>query len=430
MGIFTPTRVLMGGSDSVAYCQATVQEMFEEFLYNGLLIWLDDLLGYAKSEEGLLKLLRGVLKVCATKGLKLNPSKCSFYRREAKWCGRVISKQGVRHDPGRIAALQQLSTPVTGQDLQQFVCALGWMRMSIPGHNKLTQPLVDLMEVVYEAAGGRTRHKVTQVQLVDVGWNAVHNDCLQRCKEALGNAVELAHVKPDYRLSVFTDASDSHWGAVITQVPADHTARMFAEQHHEPLMFLSGTFSGSAKAWAIVEKEAYAIIATCQRADYLLHRPGGFTLYTDHRNLRFIFNPESVLNSVPKYTADKLQCWALLLMAYHYDICDIAGDDNVWADLLSRWGSALHKICAVRLVPYEYSPTLNEDFIWPTMMEIAQTQRDSQQPDDLVLNSDSQGLLRVEGGQLWIPADAGSLQLRLCVVGHFGVGGHRGLEAL
>ncbi|KAE9043991.1 hypothetical protein PF010_g33255 [Phytophthora fragariae] len=38
MGIFTPTRVLMGGSDSVAYCQATVQEMFEEFLYDGLLI--------------------------------------------------------------------------------------------------------------------------------------------------------------------------------------------------------------------------------------------------------------------------------------------------------------------------------------------------------------------------------------------------------
>ncbi|OWY99769.1 hypothetical protein PHMEG_00029176 [Phytophthora megakarya] len=58
MGIFTPTRVLMGASDSVAYCQSTVQKMFEEFLYNGLLIWLDDLLGYAKTENGLLKLLR------------------------------------------------------------------------------------------------------------------------------------------------------------------------------------------------------------------------------------------------------------------------------------------------------------------------------------------------------------------------------------
>ncbi|KAL3664522.1 hypothetical protein V7S43_010275 [Phytophthora oleae] len=90
-------------------------------------------------------------------------------------------------------------------------------------------------------------------------------------------------------------------------------------------------------------------------------------------------------------------------MAYHYDVCDIAGDDNVWAD---RWGSTLHKICAVRLVPYEHSPTLNE---WPMMAEIAQCQRDSQRPVDLELESDLQGLLRLAGGQVWIPADAGSL---------------------
>jgi hypothetical protein len=46
-GVCTPTRVLMGGSNSVAYCQATVQAMFDDILYRGLLIWLDDLLGYA-----------------------------------------------------------------------------------------------------------------------------------------------------------------------------------------------------------------------------------------------------------------------------------------------------------------------------------------------------------------------------------------------
>ncbi|KAG3112218.1 hypothetical protein PI124_g10789 [Phytophthora idaei] len=89
MGIFTPTRVLMGGTDSVVYCQATVQEMFEEYLYKGLLIWLDDLLGYAASEESLIKLLRDVHKICASNGLKLNPRKCSFYLREAEWCAQV-----------------------------------------------------------------------------------------------------------------------------------------------------------------------------------------------------------------------------------------------------------------------------------------------------------------------------------------------------
>ncbi|POM78825.1 Hypothetical protein PHPALM_3603 [Phytophthora palmivora] len=140
--------------------------------------------------------------------LKLNPSKYSFYLREAKWCGRVVSKSGVRHDPERIAALQQLSTPISGQDLQQFICALGWARMAIPDTTNSPSP--------YKAAGGRTRRQVTRVLLTDVGWNEEHVKCLQACKQALVNAVELVHVKPDYHFSVFTDASDSHWGALIT----------------------------------------------------------------------------------------------------------------------------------------------------------------------------------------------------------------------
>ena len=72
-GVYTPTRVLMGGTDSVAYCQATVQEMFEDVLYKGLLIWLDDLLGYAASPGALLNLLDKVLCICQARGLKLNP---------------------------------------------------------------------------------------------------------------------------------------------------------------------------------------------------------------------------------------------------------------------------------------------------------------------------------------------------------------------
>ncbi|KAF0701575.1 Aste57867_7992 [Aphanomyces stellatus] len=91
-------------------------------------------------------------------------------------------------------------------------------------------------------------------------------------------------------------------------------------------MFLSGTFTGAAGRWAIVEKEAYAIVETLVRADYLLHPAAGFNLYTDHRNLKFIFSPTAVVASVPKYTAQKLERWALLLMGYSYVIHDIPGE--------------------------------------------------------------------------------------------------------
>jgi hypothetical protein len=114
LGVFTPTRVLMGGTDSVAYCQSAVEEMFEEELYKCLLAWIDDLLGYSKTKEDLLAALGRVLAICAKRGLKLNPKKCVFYQTAVKWCGRIVSGSGVRHDPARISALQALPAPTTG----------------------------------------------------------------------------------------------------------------------------------------------------------------------------------------------------------------------------------------------------------------------------------------------------------------------------
>jgi hypothetical protein len=80
LGVYTPTQVLMGGSDSVAYCQAVVQEIFQDLLYRGLLAWLNDLLGFTEDQEKLLSLLEKVLRTCQKTGLKLNPAKCDFYK--------------------------------------------------------------------------------------------------------------------------------------------------------------------------------------------------------------------------------------------------------------------------------------------------------------------------------------------------------------
>jgi hypothetical protein len=129
----------------------------------------------------------------------------------------------------------------------------------------------------------------------------------QESKAALKQAVELAHPDLAKKFCVFADASEGFWGAIITQVPMEHVTQAFEDQHHEPLIILSGTLTGAASRWATVEKEAFALVETVKRADYLLHRPGGFMLFTDHLNLRYIFSPATVLSAVPKYTADKLQ---------------------------------------------------------------------------------------------------------------------------
>ncbi|KAJ8574644.1 hypothetical protein ON010_g4571 [Phytophthora cinnamomi] len=120
-------------------------------------------------DMALLALLKKVLTIGAEKDLKLNPKKCRFYLREALWCGRVISGEGIRHDPTRIDALTKLPAPTIAQELHQFVCALNWMGVSLPDFNKLIDSLVKTMGKVYERAGGRKQQHVRAIKPSDVG---------------------------------------------------------------------------------------------------------------------------------------------------------------------------------------------------------------------------------------------------------------------
>jgi hypothetical protein len=113
------------------------------------------------------------------------------------------------------------------------------------------------------------------------------------------NAVRLAHLDPEQELCVFTDASARHWGAVVTQITPADRCRPIEVQAHQPMMLLSETFTGVAERWAIIEKEAFALLETVKRVDYMLYGPGVFHLFTDHKNLRYIFNPNSVVSKVP-----------------------------------------------------------------------------------------------------------------------------------
>ncbi|GMF10761.1 unnamed protein product [Phytophthora lilii] len=84
-------------------------------------------------------------------------------------------------------------------------------------------------------------------------------------------------------------------------------------------------------------------------------------------------------------------------MGYQYEIHGIAGDDNVWANLLSRWGLSFRTVCAIRQVPLPLSPQLEDNFVWPTMKTIFEVQNDATPPKD-IKRSTKDLLLRDERG--------------------------------
>lgn len=197
-GMFSPTRVLMGQTNAVAFCQATMEEIFEPLLNHEVLMWLDDVLGHASTVVQLMKILDRVLAQCVKYGLKLNPNKCVSYSTEIKWCGRMVSARGISHCPERIAGLVGMLPPRTAGDLQQFVCATNWMGASILQYAEVVAPLVELLETAAKRAVSRKKRALNRVLLEDL-WDERHALAFDGLKTALSKITPLAHPLQDAR---------------------------------------------------------------------------------------------------------------------------------------------------------------------------------------------------------------------------------------
>ncbi|GMF33425.1 unnamed protein product [Phytophthora fragariaefolia] len=123
-GIFTPTRVPQGSTDAALHFQSTVQMAL----------------------EGLVDAIHAVLQKLDEFGFILNRIKCSLFMTEVRWCGRIINKDGIGHDPSRIQALMDIPPPTTAAELQQFICASNWMRANLADYTRVARPLQERLD--------------------------------------------------------------------------------------------------------------------------------------------------------------------------------------------------------------------------------------------------------------------------------------------
>ncbi|KAE9358743.1 hypothetical protein PF008_g2540 [Phytophthora fragariae] len=154
-GVFTPTRVPQGASDSAVHFQAQMNDILKDLLFRSVLVWIDDVLLFAQSAGAYLKNLEQFFSILRQRKLKLNAKKCKLFAKRVEWCGKLIDGEGVEHNPERLAALRPMPLPPTGAALQHFLCALNWLRDSMVDYARTTAPLQEKLEQVMRARGRR-----------------------------------------------------------------------------------------------------------------------------------------------------------------------------------------------------------------------------------------------------------------------------------
>jgi hypothetical protein len=204
--------------------------------------------------------------------------------------------------------LQQIDDFLKTQ-VRQMLGLFSFFREHIPRFAELAKPLTDL-----------TAKKVPNI----VPWNELHTDALGALKQALCEATQNRLYIADFEkpFNLFTDSSDYAIAGILTQT---------SEQGTElPLAFYSVKLTPTQRAWATIEKEAYAVLASLRKFRNLVWG-SELHIHSDH-------NPLSYLAESSGKSA-KLMRWFLALQDYHAKFHYRSGAQNKAADCLSRLGA-------------------------------------------------------------------------------------------
>ena len=101
-GLYEYTVMLFGLTNAPAYFMYMMNKVFMEYLDKFVVVFIDDILVFSKTEDDHAEHLRLVLQKLREHKLFAKRSKCEFWLREVSFLGHVVSNGGIAVDPGKV----------------------------------------------------------------------------------------------------------------------------------------------------------------------------------------------------------------------------------------------------------------------------------------------------------------------------------------
>jgi hypothetical protein len=145
-GTFMYVKMPFGLMNDGSTVQRAMKISFVYELDRFIVICLDDVTVYSKSDEENLQHLIRVFEKCIKFGISLNPKKNLFGLEEGKLLGNIISKDGIKIDSNRIVAIQKLDHPRNIKKLQSFIRKIIFLRRLIPNLEEFLRNITNVLK--------------------------------------------------------------------------------------------------------------------------------------------------------------------------------------------------------------------------------------------------------------------------------------------
>ncbi|GAU51804.1 hypothetical protein TSUD_415920, partial [Trifolium subterraneum] len=294
-GHYEYTVMPFGVTNAPGVFMEYMNRIFHSFLDKFVVVFIDDILVYSKSEEKHKEHLRIVLQILKEKKLYVKLSKCEFWLEEVSFLGDVISSGGIVVDPAKVDAVTKWGTPESVSEIRSFLGLAGYYRRFIEGFSKMALPLTLL-----------TRKDQAFV------WDEKCEKSFQELKEKLTTAPVL--ILPDAKESfvVYCDASKLGLGGVLMQ-------------KGKVVAYASRQLKVHERNYPTHDLELAAVVFALKVWRHYLYG-SRFEVFSDHKSLKYLFDQKE-LNM-------RQRRWLEFLKDYDFELSYHPGKANVVADAL------------------------------------------------------------------------------------------------
>jgi hypothetical protein len=251
-------------------------------------------------------------------GLKVNAAKSLFCAHEIEYFGYILTREGIKPQPKKVKGIFALNLPNNTKELRYFLRMVQYYRDMWAGRSEMLAPLTDL---VGECGETKTT-RMNKTKKNPWWWDPIHQQAFDNVMAAIAKETVLAY--PDFSkpFEIYTDASLTQLGAVITR-------------DNRQIAFFGRKLSKMQQKYCAIKIELLAIVETLKEFKGMLWGQG-IKVYTDHKNLT---------RDALGLTSDRVYRWWLLLEKYAPEIMYIKGIHNTVADTIFQ---------------LEYDPELNK----------------------------------------------------------------------